>query len=267
MHTVVIFSTVNAMPEQQLPEYTTAFKNAPWEKRESSHYLFHYVKDSLAEKEIEHIAQTQENAYKKIAAFLTLPSYSEKKISYYLYPDADKKKLLMGNSWFAQSVYDEFSIHALYNEQDRVIGPHEDTHLLSLSLGLSIGFLQEGLAEYMVVHDWCGNSFLEVARETLLDKKFTFSPELLTCHQAWLDTDDAHARQYYSLAALFTEFLIETYGKKKYFDLYACLKRKSSQSENEICYLKIFNISSQDLFDTFLQKIGTVTIMSHKTRD
>lgn len=194
----------------------------------SMHYRFHYTKNSLAETEIEKIIQIQETAYEKITRFLELPSYPEKKISYYLYPDAGTKELLMGSPWFAQTIYGDFAVHALYTEQNRVVGPHEDTHLLSLSLGLSIGFLQEGLAEYMVGHDWYGNSFIEVAHEAFAGGKFVFSPHLLTEHQAWLDTDDIYARQYYSLAALFTGFLIKSYGKEKYFNLYTCLKRENN---------------------------------------
>lgn len=242
------------MPLQHILGYTTAFKDAPWEVRESSHYCFHYLKDSLAEKEIANIVQTQEDAYTKITEFLGLSSYPEKKIDYYLYPDTGTKERLMGSSWFAQSVYEDFAVHTLYTEQDRVVGPHEDTHLLSLPLGLSIGFLQEGLAEYMVGHDWYGNPFSEVAHKVFADEKFVFSPDLPTSHQAWLDTDDAYARQYYSLAALFTDFLIQTYGKEKYFSLYSGLKRGNSPSENESRYVEIFDVSSQNLFDDYLQK-------------
>jgi len=251
----VIFSKIVQMLAQDIHSYITAFRNAPWETRESVHHQFHYTKRSLAEVEIEKIIRIQEDAYGKITEFLGLASYPEEKISYYLYPDAETKKRLVGSSWFAQSIYNDFAVHALYTEEHRVIGPHEDTHLLSLPPGLSIGFLQEGLAEYMVGHDWYGNQFIEVVSETFIDGKFIFSPGLLIDHQAWLDTEDEYARQYYSLAAFFTGFLIETYGKEKYFNLYASLKRENSTSESEDCYTKVFNISSQSLLNACLQKI------------
>jgi len=183
------------MPIQELPGYRTDFKNAPWRIEESPHYRFHFIKDSLAEKEIKNIVRTQENAYEKIIEFLGLLSYPDMKIAYYLYPDAETKKRLMGSEWFAQSVYDDFAAHALYTEEHRVIGPHEDAHLLSLPLGLSIGFLQEGLAEYMVGQSWHGESFGKVVQDIRVDPKFFISNDLLTFHSAWRDTSDDYAQQ------------------------------------------------------------------------
>lgn len=237
---------------QQLPDYITAFKSAHWLVKESSHYLFHYMKDSLAEWEIDHIEKTQEDAYGKITKFLDLPSYPENKINYYLYPNAETKKRLVGSEWFAQSVYDDFAVHALYTEEHRVIGPHEDTHLLSLPFGLSIGFLQEGLAEYMVGQSWHGESFEKVVREARLNPEFVISNNLLTTHQAWRDTNDRYAQQYYALAALFTDHLITTYSKEKYFELYKALARDATQSENEKQHEKILTIAPKVLWAEFM---------------
>lgn len=243
------------MYEQSLPGYTTAFKKVSWVVHESAHYRFHYFKDSLAEKEIEYIEQTQEKAYAKITKFLDLPSYPDAKIGYYLYPDAQTKGRLMGSSWFAQSIYNDFAVHALYTEEHRVIGPHEDTHLLSLPLGLSIGFLQEGLAEYLVGHDWYGNPFVETLREVRDDKGFKVAADLPTTHQTWADTGDNYARQYYALAALFTACLIEKCGREKYLQLYQSLKRGATQEENEARYIEIFDNNSRELFAVCLDGI------------
>jgi len=201
------------MYKQSLPEYKTLFNDAPWVVRGSSHYQFHYFTVSLAEREIEHIIKTQENALQKILNFLELEAPSEK-IAYYFYPSIEIKEELMGSKWFAEAIYNDFAVHALYTEEHRVIGPHEDTHLVSLPLGLSIGFLQEGLAEYLVGHDWYGNTFSQTVHEVLDDNQFTISPDLLTTHQAWTDTNDTYARQYYALSALFADYMIATYGKK-----------------------------------------------------
>ena len=242
------------MYEQELPGYTAAFKDFPWEIRDSAHYRFHYFKDSLAEKEIEKIVETQERAYRQILAFLELPSV-DKKISYYLYPDAHTKEKLMGTPWFAQSIYNDFAIHALYSEKDRVIGPHEDTHLLSLPLGLSIGFLQEGIAERMVGHDWYGNNFTDVVKEALNEEGFIVTADLLTSHDAWIATSDDFARQYYALAAAFSEYLINNFGKEKYLLLYKTLQRKSTSQENERVYQEILGINPQESWEQFLENI------------
>src|SRR3989338_4422781 len=102
------------MPTRQLPWFINTFKDISWQVFDSVHYRFHYLKESLTSKEINVIAKTQENAYSKITAFLEFPSYPQKKISYYFYPDSQTKERLMGNSWFAHSIYKDFSIHALY---------------------------------------------------------------------------------------------------------------------------------------------------------
>ena len=251
------------MYEQQLPGYTTAFKDAPWGTRDSAHYRFHYFKNSLAEKEIEKIVEVQERAYQQIVAFLELPSV-DGKISYYLYPDAETKEKLMGTPWFAQSIYNDFAVHTLYTEKDRVIGPHEDAHLLSLPLGLSIGFLQEGFAERMVGHDWYGNDFADVVKEAFTNERFVISPDLLTSHDAWIATNDDLARQYYALAALFSEYLLNNFGKERYLLLYKTLQRKSAPQENERAYQEILGINSQESWEQFLENIrGSSPIASN----
>ena len=238
------------MYKQSLPEYKTLFNSAPWMVRDSLHYQFHYFAESLAEREIEHIIETQEGAFQKILHFLEIKA-PEQKISYYLYPDTETKKELMGSPWFAQSIYNDFAIHALYTEEHRVIGPHEDTHLVSLPLGLSIGFLQEGLAEYLVGHDWYGNTFSQAVHEVINDSQFTISPDLLTTHQAWADTNDTFARQYYALSALFADYMIATYGKERYLKLYSSLLRDATTEGNELQYKSILNNESRKVFENW----------------
>ena len=246
------------MQRQQIPNYKTAFKDALWNTKESSHYVFHYMQDSVAEREIQLIETTQENAYEKITKFLGLNSYPRRKIFYYLYPDTDAKERLMGSPWFAQSVYDDFAVHALYTEEHRAIGPHEDTHLLSLPLGLSIGFLQEGLAEYMAGQSWHGESFERVVQDIRANPAFIISKDLLTKHNAWRETDDTYAQQYYALAALFTSYLIVTFDKEKYFVLYKALSRDATKSENAQKYDEIFSLAPDVLYAQFLSTITKI---------
>ncbi|HCR52729.1 TPA: hypothetical protein DIV48_03765 [Candidatus Kaiserbacteria bacterium] len=243
------------MYEQHLPGYTTAFNGFPWLTRDSGHYHFHYAANSLAEREIDYIEKTQESAFRNILAFLQIEP-PEKKIHYYFYPDEDMKEKLMGSRWFAQSIYNDFSIHALYTQKNRVIGPHEDAHLLSLPLGLSIGFLQEGLAERMVGADWFGHPFIETVRSAIADEHFNVSAELLTSHEAWLATDDGYARQYYALAALFVTYLIDTCGKQLFLKLYSSLSRTANPEENAAKYQEIFGIVPSELFSRFIKKYG-----------
>jgi hypothetical protein len=236
------------MYKQSLPGFKTLFNSAPWVVRGSLHYQFHYFTGSLAEREIEHIIKTQEDAFQKILSFLELEAPSEK-IAYYFYPSIEIKEELMGSEWFAQAIYNDFAVHALYTEEHRVIGPHEDTHLVSLPLGLSIGFLQEGLAEYLVGHDWFGDSFIDAIHEVADDEHFAISQALLTDHQAWVDTNDTYARQYYALSALFTEYMIAIYGKEKYLELFKSLSRDKGTKDNGQQYKIILGTEYEEVFE------------------
>ncbi|MEK7116567.1 MAG: hypothetical protein AAB837_00175 [Patescibacteria group bacterium] len=123
--------------EQNIPFYITKFRDYPWKIYESDHYIFHVEAESLANKEIEEIKNRQEFAYVKITQTLELKD-PEQKIKYYFYPSQDKKAELMGDGWYGQSIYKEFEVHAVYNEKDKVVGEHEDTHLLTLEKNIKL---------------------------------------------------------------------------------------------------------------------------------
>ena len=226
--------------------------------KKAGSYVFYYTSGSPAERDIDTIVSTQLAAFKKITDFL--PISSEKlpdKIEYYLYPTQKVKKQLMGDDWYAQAIYAELRVHVLYTNEIKPIGPHEDTHLLSLPFGLAIGFIQEGLAEYMVGRDWYGNDHVGVVKEGVKNDWVKLKPELLTEHSAWLSTDDAHARHFYALAATFTKFLIETFGKESYLHLYKMLDRNAPE-ENRLAYAKIFNLSPQELIKKYQEFINVI---------
>lgn len=219
--------------------YHHAFLEDPrWQRHESPHYIFHYFSGSLAERDLSHIRETQEAGYERILAFLRLPAPSQK-ITYYFYPDAETKTKLMGDDWYAQAIYTEFRVHALYTEDIQPLGPHEDTHLLSLPWGLAVGFFQEGLAEYLVGKAWDGKSHREyVARGYT---KNIYPPlESFMRHEQWLETPDEQAIYFYSLAGALTTFLIETYGRDTYERLYRGLDRKASAQKNIDHFEKVF---------------------------
>src|SRR3989338_7856792 len=119
----------NIAISQHLPYYIENFKTfSQWEKHESKHYVFFYLPESLAEKEITEIVKTQEAGFKRILDFLKVK--------------APKKKI-------------------------KHLEAHEDTHLLSLPWGLAIGFFQEGLAEYLKGHNWHGQPHEILVKKSL----------------------------------------------------------------------------------------------------
>ncbi len=213
------------MLQQFLPNYKHDFESfSYWITKESEHYIFHYTAKSEAEKDIHQIVTTQEDAFSKIVTTLDL-QHPDKKIEYYFYPDAELKKNLMGDDWFAQSIYNEFRIHVLFTKDDKPIGPHEDTHLLSLPWGISWNFLQEGLAEYMVGRCWDGVPHEDKVKGGIA-LGLKLSPSTQLTQKDWLDIPDESIIYFYALAGSWSRFLIETYGMGKYKEFYKNTNRE-----------------------------------------
>ncbi len=227
------------MEKQKLPTYTHNFLNDNhWLTRETDHYVFNYFPNSEAEKDIEMISMTQENAFKKIVDFLNIEP-PKKKIEYYFYPNEELKKNLMGDDWYAQSIRDEFRIHVLYTKKIKPLGEHEDTHLLSLPWGISIGLFQEGLAEFMVGHAWDGKSHISYVKEGYTNNLYPPLSDFFE-HEAWLRTDDSKPLYFYSLVGAFTTFLINNYGMDKFKELYINTRRNISKTKNLAVLEKIY---------------------------
>ncbi len=245
------------MFEQHLPHYIHTFENdSRWRTRTSDHYIFHYFENSAAEKDIDHIIERQEKAYAKIMSFLSVPE-PRRPIEYFFYPDEDTKKELMGDDWYAQSIYNEFRVHVLYTEKNKPLGEHEDTHLLSLPWGQSIAFFAEGLAEYMVGHAWDGTPHLQYVREGY-EKKLYPTLESFMRHDAWLETDDTYAIYFYSLAGVFTSFLISRFGKEKFEMVYTQLNRKNTKEENSTVCESVLGTSILSLETVFKDSLKNV---------
>ncbi len=221
--------------KQNIPFYIDKFKEVPWKNYESEHYVFCVEDGSLADINIEEIKSRQESGYRKIIQTLKLTEPNQK-IVYYFYSSRDKKAELMGDDWYGQSIYSEFTVHAIYNEQDKVVGEHEDTHLLTLQLGFPVSFLQEGIAEAMTGKGMFGKDHDAVVKEGI-NRGIVFDiKDLVSTQQSWLDTPDEEAEFYYSLAGMFVKNLLETIGLENFKKLYTLNSRENSKEEN----LKIF---------------------------
>ncbi len=241
------------MYKQHLPFYIVKFKDYPWERYESPYYIFNVEKGSLAEKDIEVIKARQESAFNKIVSTLALKD-TERKITYYFYPTQEKKAELMGDGWYGQSIYNEFAVHAVYNEEHKVVGEHEDTHLLSLPLGLPISVIQEGLAEYMTGESMFGHKHTAVVQEGI-QRGLPFDIKNLMSQQGWLDTPDEEAEYYYSLAGSLCRYLIDVVGVEKFKKLYALLKRENSAVQNVEILESVIGMTVGDITESLLASI------------
>lgn len=229
--------------KQQLNNYLDKYSNyKKWLKKETSHYVFCYLSDTDVERDIEKISQRQEKAFEKIIRTLNIAKPKEK-VRYYIYPNQEIKEELTGVSGYAQSIYHDFTVHVVYNKEIDQLGEHEDTHLLSLPLGLAIGFFQEGLAEYMAGNRmWQGRDQIFWLKEAL-DKNIISNIESMMTQQAWIDSPDEDAPYYYILAKSFVSFLIDNFGMKKFKEFYSRLDRLHTKDENIKIFEEVYGIS------------------------
>ncbi len=224
---------------QHIPFYIHKFRDYPWKTYESKHYIFNVEEGSLADKEIELIKSRQEEAFGKIIHILDLKEPSQK-IIYYFYSSRAKKAELMGDGWYGQSIYDEFTIHGVYNEDDKVVGEHEDTHLLTLQLGYPVSFLQEGIAEAMVGKSMFGNDHDQLAQDGLRRGLQVNFEDLIATQQAWLDTPEEEAEFYYSVSGSFIKYLLETFGFEKFKKLYELNSRDNTREANLEIFKQVY---------------------------
>lgn len=238
--------------KQEILWYKNDYLKQKWFTRKSSHYVFYYSKNSLAEKEIDKIAELKEKHYNKILKFLDLKS--NQVIKYYLYSTLKEKVDLTGDNSPGNAIWGEFElinsevktgkfeIHAIYNDKCQFIGEHEDVHLLSLPFGLSIYLFCEGLAQFME-----GNLFgrdTDVISKELLNQNKLYDIRDLVNNKNW---EKAEPKIIYPEVGSFAKFLINAYGWDKFKEVYQKLSRLNNFEENLKIIEKRFGKSIEEL--------------------
>lgn len=182
---------------------------------ESDHYIFNYNQGSQAERDIQSIAAEQEACFHYICKVLGVqPDF---KIEYFLCDTPEEVGHIYGDddpcNGFAAP---PDKIYAVYNEQVKCIGFHEDAHLISYLINRpDPPAIREGLAMYFDRKwwgiqnlDWCG-FFLKTGRY--------ISTAALLKREVFFDTDCAIC---YPIMGTFTDYLIATYGHAAYLEMY-----------------------------------------------
>lgn len=220
-----------------------AFEQDKTEVYISDHYVFHYCAGSVAEKDIKLIAETQEKSFNKICSTLKI-DYAEK-INYYL----TNSPLEIG-----RVIWDEEApcngcalcgrnkIYAVYNDNIKCIGSHEDTHLISFLMNYpESDFVVEGLAMCMDGLWWgvpneIWAAYYKMKHENLSVKDL-FDNDIFA---------DYGCTVTYPIAGAFTRFLIDTFGMDRYIELY-----EYTGEEYEAVMQSIFHTSFEDIVEQF----------------
>lgn len=179
----------------------------------TAHYVFHYRKGSLAQRDIQAIAQEQEACYARITSALGVrPDFP---LQYHLFDTADEVGAAYGDNepcnGFASP---PDTVYAVYGEKVKCIGMHEDTHLISYVRGRpASAFIREGLAMYMD-KVWWGKPNEAWTRDFIADGRY-LRVECLLSNEEFYAHDDALT---YPIAGAFTAFMVSRLGMQAYLD-------------------------------------------------
>lgn len=180
----------------------------------SPHYRYFCRPDSIAAKEIDHIMQVQEESYARIVRLLEVePDFP---MRYILCDTSEEVGKIYGDNEPCNGFADTpDTVFAVYNEDVKCIGPHEDTHLIAeLIARPASNFVREGLAMYMD-ESWWGRPNADWVAEFIRDGKYISIGRLFVNRIFFDHSEDLT----YPIAGAFTLWLIEQMGMEGYLRL------------------------------------------------
>lgn len=182
---------------------------------ESEHYIFHYGANTIAEQDIAEITAHQEACFRHICAILN--ATPEFKIEYFLCDSPEEVGHLFGDddpcNGFAAPPN---KIYAVYNEQVKCIGFHEDAHIISFTVNRpACPAIAEGLAMYFD-RKWWGIQNLDWTGYYLKTGRYIGIDKMLS-REGFFSEDCSIT---YPIMGAFTDWLISTYGIERYMQMY-----------------------------------------------
>ncbi len=187
-----------------------------WERKETRHYVFHFRKGSTAEKDIDIITETQERCFEHICKVLNVST--EGKISYFLCGSPEEVGELYGDNEPSNGIvkYPD-TIYAVYNDEVKCIGFHEDVHLIAYN---TLGnppqaLLREGLAMFFDKVWWGIPN--EVWVQVFLKTGLYQPIESLKDNRGFFQHNEVIT---YPIAGAFVAYLISVFGIEKFKSFY-----------------------------------------------
>ena len=208
----------------------------------TAHYVFHYPKNSTAEREIDEIAALQEGCYSFISS--RLHTNVKGKIHYHFFDtpeevgreyatthDNNNDKPCNGFALPEMNSKDGMNhIFAVYNNDVKCVGFHEDAHIISYSLGRPASqFIREGLAMFFDRFWWGIDNYSWTRWYVEQRKNPSITALLENCK--FNEYSDVLT---YPIAGAFTGYLIERFGIEKYVEFYRYSAEKGTQAFEQI---------------------------------
>lgn len=219
-----------------------------WIAKESEHYIFYYHRDSIAENMIDDIAEQQEYCFDHISSVLNIDFNI--KINYYLCNCAEEVGILYGDNdpcnAFARKPN---NIFAVFNEEVKCIGYHEDSHILSYSIAIPQQvFVREGLAMYFDKHHFGISNSNWVSYFIYIDKYINIS-DLISNEEFYKHPWNIT----YPIVGAFTDYIITTYGIDKYIEFY-----KTLGTDFDADFYNVFGININKFETNFIKYIKSL---------
>lgn len=235
-------------------------------ERTTEHYVFHYLKNSTAELDIEEIAALQEGCYSFISTCLHTNAKGQIHYHFFDTPEEVGKQYAITHDNNDDEPCNGFAlsetcskdglnhVFAVYNDKVKCVGFHEDAHIVSYSLGRpSSQFIREGLAMFFDRY-WWGIDNYSWTRWYVEQHKNPSITALLE-NSKFSEYSDVLS---YPIAGAFTGYLIERFGTEKYVEFYRCSAEKGVQAFEQIfgdqvslletdfiAYIKMFNLREE----------------------
>ncbi len=223
--------------------------NYIWFNKFTEHYVFNYKSGSLAEKDIEYIAQLQEQCYKEITE--TLEFTVDNPITYYLCDSRAEVKELSETDYECAEVtvlndVENPVIFAVYNDEFKCIGAHEDTHAIASQLAQpNSQAVVEGLATCFD-RTWKGISN-ELCTAYYLEKGSYIRIEDMILDDEYFAETDCNVS--YPILGAFTRYLMDKYGIESYRRLY------TTNLDWEEAFVILFSQTISDVEEGFIETI------------
>ena len=154
-----------------------------WKCQRSEHYFLFYHPNSVAEKDINQIAEWQEKCYQRLSSELSI--ILKHPIRMYFCDSAGEIAQITGCPACNGMTFDYDLIYAVYNDSVHCLGPHEDAHIFSYQIAVPESlFLREGFAMYF---DECyhGRDNTEISKEWFKTNKSFSITALMDKYNLW----------------------------------------------------------------------------------
>ncbi|MEP1096055.1 MAG: hypothetical protein ABJG78_13155 [Cyclobacteriaceae bacterium] len=233
-------------------------RDSLFQNTNSKHFNIFYLEDVLSKSQLQDLVTSREIAYDSIANFFQLTIDISTNI--FLFPDEQIKQRITGHRGHGWAF--ENNIVEVFNDSIRVDPYHELVHRLGYSISTPPALIDEGLAVYLS-HKFAHkpfsktlgfpeNSINEILHFLTKDKDLI---EISTLYSIDEISQANNAPLAYCQSASFVEYLITTYGKETFLELFTSFA-KTSRGEYEQVFFQLYGKKIDQVENQWIKYVG-----------